>query len=334
VFETTVSVWVDHPAYLSYKDDTTNTWVTGVQTQSSRLSELLRTRAFVVDVAQRTSLAPLVGSTSGENRINELITRGVTVGAPANTTGPTTSTTTPNASEHLLVIRVQAASAQVSYELCKAIVDAYQEKMAADQSDQASLAADFYQSRLQDAQTQMSKATSDLRRYVASHQADIADSTLSDPNQQGLTAAMLDPRLGALQDSVLASQNAVKSAQAALDQAQQEAMMSAEGQQYGFQVLDPATMPTVATPQTKKIVIYPVAALVAGLALTALLLMLFVASDRSVRADTDLAPGVRVLGTIPFLQVKRIPKKLRPVATRRAMGAAAGASLPAPGGAR
>src|ERR1051326_3770172 len=109
VFETTVSVWVDHPAYLSYKDDATNSWTTGVQTQSGRLSELLRTRAFVNDVAQRTSLAGLIGSTAGENRINDLITRGVTVGAPSTTTGPVTSTAT--AGEHLLVVRVQAASA-------------------------------------------------------------------------------------------------------------------------------------------------------------------------------------------------------------------------------
>ena len=32
--------------------------------------------------------------------------------------------------DHLLVIRVQASSGQLSYELCKAIVDAYQEKSA------------------------------------------------------------------------------------------------------------------------------------------------------------------------------------------------------------
>jgi len=332
VFETAVSVWVDHPAYLNYKDDATSAWVTGVQTQASRLGELLRTRAFVTNVAGRTSLAPLVGNPIGEARINDLIARGVTVGAPAQTTGPVTARLT---GDHLLVIRVQASTAQLSYELCKAIVDAYQEKTEADQSDQASVAADFYQSRLTEAQLQMNKATTDLRRYVGSHQTDSADgSLLTDPTQQGLSAAMLDPRLGALQDTVQASQNAVKTAQGALAQTQQEAMMSAQGQQYGFQVLDPPQLPTVATPQTKKIMIYPLAAAVAGLALMGLLLVLLVASDRSVRSDMDLAPGLRLLGTVPLLQLKRVPKSLRSGATRRAIGAPAGTALPAPSGAK
>jgi uncharacterized protein involved in exopolysaccharide biosynthesis len=330
VFETAVSVWVDHPAYLNYKDDTTNAWVTGVQTQASRLGELLRTRAFVTSVAGRTSLAPLVGSPIGEARLNDLIARGVTVGAPAPTTGPVTAALT---GDHLLVIRVQASTAQLSYELCKAIVDVYQEKTEADQSDQASVAADFYQARLTEAQSQMNKATSDLRRYVSTRQTDSADGSLTDPTQQGLTAAMLDPRLGALQDTVQASQSAVKTAQAALAQAQQEAMMSAQGRQYGFQVLDPPQFPTVATPQTKKIMIYPIAAAVAGIGLMGLLLALLVASDRSVRSDVDLAPGLRLLGTVPLLQVKRVPKSLRDGATRRAIGAAAGTALPAPSGA-
>ena len=61
------------------------------------------------------------------------------------------------------------------------------------------------------------------------------------------------------------------------------------GQQYGFQVLDPPQLPTVATPQTKKIMIYPLAAAVAGLGLMGLLLVLLVASDRSVRSEMDLA---------------------------------------------
>src|SRR4051794_10530228 len=69
VFETSVGVWVDHPAYLNYKDGF-NPWLTPVNNQTARLSELLRTRAFLIDVAQRTTtLTPLLGSSSGEARI-------------------------------------------------------------------------------------------------------------------------------------------------------------------------------------------------------------------------------------------------------------------------
>jgi hypothetical protein len=70
------------------------------------------------------------------------------------------------------------------------------------------------------------------------------------------------------------------------------------------------------------------------LCLSAVLLVLLVASDRSVRADADLVPPVRVLGVVPTLKLKKAPKKLRAVATRRAIAATAGTALPAPSGAK
>jgi len=324
VYETTVSVWIDHPPLLNYNDGS-STWVSGVQSQSGRLSELLRTRAFISDVASRTSLAPLVGSAAGQARLADLIARDVSING---TSGAATTSVT----DHLLVIRIQANTAQLSYELCKAIVDAYQEKTAADQTDQASVAVDFYQSQLQTAQQQLAKSTQDLRRYAISVQANNPDAAQPADAQGGFAAAMLDPKLGALQSNVQAGQLDVKNAQANLNQAQQSAMMSAQGQQYGFQVLDAPQLPTAATTQIKKIVIYPIAAAVVGLGLAAMLLVLLVASDRSVRSEVDLASGLRVLGTVPSLQLKRIPKKLRSVATRRAIGVPAGMALPASGG--
>jgi capsular polysaccharide biosynthesis protein len=326
VYETSVSVWIDRPAYLNTRDGT-NAWVSAVQTQSGRLSELLRTRAFLTDVVQRTSLAPLAGSPAGLTRLAEMITRDVTIGSAGTMAGPATT------SEHLLVIRVQGATAQVAYELCKAIVDAYQEKTSADQADQAGVAVDFYTSRLQDSQQQLNKAGQDLRRYAAIVQSNSSETSQPDA-ASGLTAAMLDPKLGALQSNLQAAQLDVHNAQAALNQAQQDAMMAEQGQQFGFQVLDAPQVATAATAQIKKIIIYPIAALVVGLGLTGMLLVLLVASDRSVRSEQDLAPGLRVLGTVPMLQLKRVPKKLRSVATRRAMGAPAGMALPLPGGAK
>src|SRR5439155_11579808 len=79
-YETVASIWIDHPAYLNVKSDT-NGWMSPLQSQSNRLNELLRTRAFVNDVAQRTSLAPLVNSAAGQTRIADLIARGVTIGS-------------------------------------------------------------------------------------------------------------------------------------------------------------------------------------------------------------------------------------------------------------
>ncbi len=331
VYETGVSVWIDRPAYLNLKDNS-EPWTSPVETQSSRLNDLLHTRAFLNDVAQRTSLASLTQTPAGEQALSDLVTRGVTVGSGGGTAGAAPA----NASQHLLVVKAQAPTAQVSYEMAKAIVDAYQEKTAADQADQASVGVDFYQQQLQDAQQQLNKANQDLRRYVVGQQADGSDtSTQPDAGQQSLPAVMLDPKLGTLQANVQQAQLAVNNAQAALNQAQQDATAAAQGQQYGFQILDPAEMPTAPTVQTKKIIIYPIAAVVIGLGLSCMLLVLLVASDRSMRSEQDGSlGGVRVLGTVPMLRLKRVPKQLRSVATRRAMGAPAGTALPSPGGAR
>jgi hypothetical protein len=316
-FETAAGVWIDRPAYLTEKDGG-NTWISAVQTQSTRLNELLKTRAFQVDVAQRTSLAPLTSSAAGQVRLADLLARSVVItGGTANAAG----------NEHLLVIRVSAANAQLAYELCKAVVDAYQEKTAADQADQGSVAVDFYQGRLTEAQKQLTKASTDLRRYVAARQSDGSD--VPTTNDNSLTAAMLDPRLAGLQGNVQAAQLDVNNAQATLKQAQLDAMMSAQGLQYGFQVLDAPQLPAAATPQIKKIIVYPIAAAVAGLGFAAMLLVIFVASDRSVRSDSDLAPELRILGTVPHLKLKNVPKQLRSVATRRAIGAPVGMALPA-----
>jgi capsular polysaccharide biosynthesis protein len=322
-YESSVSVWIDRPTYLNYKDPSTS-WLSPVQSQSNRLNELLHTRAFLTDVAARTSLAPLNNSAAGQARIADLMNKSVTIG------GASTITT---ASEHLLVVRVAVSSAQLSFELCKGIIDAYQEKTAADQADQAGVAVDFYAQRVKDLQVPLNTASQNLRRYVASRQ-DADPGQALDGAQLNLPAAMLDPRLGALQTAVQAAQVDVNTAQAALSQAQQDALTSATGQQYGFQVLDAPQLPTAPTSQIKKIIIYPIAAFVVGLALSATLLVLFVYSDRSVRSEVDLAPGLRLLGSVPHLQLKKLPKKLRSGATRRAIGSSAGTALPIAGGAK
>jgi len=55
--------------------DGTSAWVNGVQTQAGRLIELLKTRAFLTDVAQRTSLATARQLAAGQRVIADLIGR-------------------------------------------------------------------------------------------------------------------------------------------------------------------------------------------------------------------------------------------------------------------
>jgi len=318
-FDTTTTIWVDHPAYLSYQDGT-SPWVTPSGNHKGRLTELLHTRAFEADVATRTSLAPLVGTPVGEQRIDDLIVRSVTLANPG---------------DHLLVVAVSAPTARLSYELCTALVAAYQEKSEADQADQTNLAVSYYQGRIAEADQQVTKTGQDLRRYLATKAANSDPTASLDPNSMGsIPAALLDPKLAALQASAQQAQSDVNNARGAQLAAQRDAAAAAQGQQLGWQILDAARVPSAPTRQLRKILVYPVAAAVAGLGLSGVLLVLFVAADRSARGETDLTPGLRLLGVVPTLGLKRVPKHLRGVATRRAIGAAAGMALPAAPGSR
>jgi capsular polysaccharide biosynthesis protein len=325
VYESAVGIWIDRPSYLNYKDSNVS-WVSPVQSQSGLLAELLRTRAFLADVANRTSLGPLMATPAGEARVSDIIARSVSIaggGGPASTFG----------ADHLLTIRVQYSNPQLAFELCKAIVEAYQEKTDADMSDQTDLAIQFYTGRVQESQQQLNKVTQDLRRYAASRQID--PNTQTNPNSpDALPAAMLDPRLASLQSAVQQAQADFSNAQAALTNAQRDAMAAQQGQELGFQVLDEPRLATAPISQLKKIMMYPIAGLVVGLGLSGMLLVLFLASDRTVRVEADVTPipGLRMLGTVPNLKLKRRRRKQQPVLARRAIGAMAGTALPAPGG--
>jgi uncharacterized protein involved in exopolysaccharide biosynthesis len=322
VYDSYVTIWVDHPTYLNYQDGT-NPWITPAMAQTNRLSELLHTRPFEMDVARRTSLAPLIGSDVGEARIDDLLTHTISLLRPG---------------DHIVMVAISAPTAQLSYEIATALVDAYQEKVQADTADQSSLAISYYQSRIQDAQQQVSKSGADLRRYLATQaatgDATVGYDTAGAPATSQVAATLLDPKLAALTTGVQQSQTDLNTAQAMLLAAQRDSSAALQGQQLGFQVLDPARLPLSPTRALRKLLIYPIAALVSGLGLSAILLVLFVAADRSARGESDLAPGLRLLGAVPMLNVKRVPKKWRPVATRRAIGAAAGMALPAARGAR
>jgi hypothetical protein len=76
--------------------------------------------------------------------------------------------------------------------------------------------------------------------------------------------------------------------------------------------------------------------MVVGLGLSLVLLVLLVASDRSVRGENDLPEGSRVLGAVPQLNLKlnRLPKAARRDAMRKAIGFVAGTALPAPTGSK
>jgi uncharacterized protein involved in exopolysaccharide biosynthesis len=311
-YEAYVGVWVDRPAYLNTNASDWNNYLSPAQNQSNRLGELLRTRQFLVDVVGRTSLANVVGNDRGEQRVRDMLASDLGI-FPSN--------------NHLLVMRFRAQSPQLAHQMLNAVVDAFKEKSATDRIDQANLASGFYENQLQTAQADLAKASGELRRYVT------ANPHLTDPegpDSRRVAVAGIDPQLAELQRRVTNAQQALERATGSLDQAQLNAAAALEGQELGFQVIDPAKQPTQPSRELRKRIIYPLAGLLVGMAFSGAVLVLLLATDRTVRNEADLGSSVRVVGVLPQLKFKRLPKRSGPDIARRAIGFVAGTALPAP----
>ena len=319
-YESGTGIWVDRPAYLTNATNSDwNPYLSAGVNQSTRLNELLRTQSFINDVVRRTVLSPLLSTPKGVDRVDQLISGGLTV----------------TANGHLIVVRMKTENALLSYQLLDALVNAFRDNAASDRINQASLATSFYESRLATATDELVQLTTSARQYVSANPGAFASSlnasggASSGPGSlQALTA---DPQLMDLQSRIQAKQDEVDGLRKSLDQARQDASASLDGQEFGFQVVDPPQVPTVGGRDLRKRIIAPAAALIGSLAFSAALLVLLTMTDRSVRsvADLDLAT---VVGEVPELKLKRRAKNAGQIATRRAIAFVAGAALPAPKG--
>jgi capsular polysaccharide biosynthesis protein len=314
-YESSSVVWVGRPTYLRSVDEGGGWWATPAQIETGRIVDLLRTRAFMVEMARRTDLASMVGNDPGEADLMAYIGR--SVGA-----GPTGT--------NLLTIWARADHPQLAFQMTNALVEAYRERRTAERMEQATLGISFYETRLHDAQQELDKATTAIRRYVAANPR----LTTIDPNRGaastaaarlGLPPIAIDPQLAELIRRVDAEQKDVDTIRSTLDQARIEIAASMEGQDVSFRIVDAARVPSAAVSQRRRLAIFPAAGLVVGLGLGAGLLVALVVADRSLRSLNDLPPHVRVARAVPFLQVRRLPQGLRPITTRQAIGYVAGA---------
>jgi uncharacterized protein involved in exopolysaccharide biosynthesis len=323
-FESSSVVWVGRLTYLRSADEGGSWWLTPAQVETARISDLFRTRAFVLDVAKRTDLAPLVGSQQGEENVLSYFGRNVVVVPAGN---------------NLVTFTARADQPQLAFQVANAVVETYRERRADDRNEQAGVAISFHEARLQEAQEELAKATAEIRRYVAANPR----LTTIDPNRgasataaarMGLPPIAIDPQLAELIRRVDAEQKEVDSIRATLDQARMETAAGMQGQDINFRVVDAAQVPRTPVSQRRRLLIFPVAGLVVGLGLGLGLLVALVVADRSVRTATDLPVGVRVARVVPFLSLRKLPRRSRPRTTRQAIGFVAGAALPAPRGVR
>ncbi|MCC6173981.1 MAG: hypothetical protein IT305_01650 [Chloroflexi bacterium] len=317
-YEVEAGVWVDRPAYAPTSDDW-NRYITPAQNQQGKLTELLRTRNFVEDVARRTALEPLLATTQGREDVAEYLQRTITA-LPTGT--------------KLLTIRVRTENADLSMDIIKATLTAFKERMTSERIGQASAAISFYEGQLKDASDQANRSQEALRRYVAANPR----LTTLDPDRGvgssvaarlGIPTTAIDPQLGDLLNNLDRDQKEADRIKELLERAKFDASASLEGNDTSFQVVDEPLPPAGARRERKRLLIFPAAALVAGLAVSATLLIGLAAADRSARSMADLRMVGRVVGVVPRMGLRRLPRSAGPETTRRAVAFVAGTTLPA-----
>jgi uncharacterized protein involved in exopolysaccharide biosynthesis len=316
-YEAVASVWAGTPPVPVGSQDEAVRYLTPAQAQTAKLSAMLRTRWMRDAIAGRTSAAPLIGTQAGEDTLQRMVEKDLTI------------TTTGN---DLLSLKFRGSSSELAQQFLQAVIDTYKDKASTDSASAGAVASSFYQDQLQDAQAALDNANRDLRRYLAAH-PEYASSGAGAP------AALADPTLATLQNNVQYSQKLLEDAKAAAQQAELKAAAALDAQDAAFEVIDPPVAAVRPTRDIKTLIIFPAAALVLGLGLSSLLLVLLVSGDRTARDDADLAAlGLRVLANVPQVQLARsrgLPEGLATGhAARRAIGFIASNALPAPSGAQ
>lgn len=313
-YEAQAGMWVEQATYLNYSNDALNPYLSPAQNQRNRLVELLQTRSFVAEIAKKTVLAPLTLAPGGEDALRQLFARDF----DAATSG-----------DHLLVLRFRAEDRELAMDALNKVIASFKSRTATDRYGQAQVAINFYQTRLTRAASELVAAKEGYRKYLAENAA--VATTL---NTRGYDAARLvDLRFGEVARRLEAAQRDADAAQSSLDRATLDVSAGVEGMEFGFRVMDPVIAPPTPSRQLRKVLVYPLVALLTGLVLSATLLLLLALSDRSVRSLADLGPDTVILGVLPPLRARGIARGAGPGVTRRAVGFVAGATLPLRGGA-
>ena len=316
-YEVWAGLWVERPAYVPSGDDW-NRYITPAQNQQSRLVELLKTRSFTEDVARKTSLGPLLDSNDGRVEVYDYLQRAIAPIATGN---------------KLLNIRVRTEDPDLSMEIIQATVSTFRDRNQNDRMIAASQAISFYEQQLKDAEDKLNVSRESMRRYAVANPRAVTEDRSSTAVRSTLPTSATDPQLAEVLQRLDQDQKEVERLRGLVSQAKFDATANLEGTDSSLQILDPPVYPTRAQRDRRRLLIFPAAAVVIGMLVSALLLVALAASDRSVRSTADLRSSGRVIGVVPRMGLRKMPRQSGPETTRRAIAFVAGtaiAALPAP----
>lgn len=315
-YETWAGLWVERPAYVPSGDDWSR-YVTPAQNQQARLVELLKTRSFTEEVARKTSLGPLLDSNEGRDEVYDYLQRAIAPVATGN---------------KLLNIRVRSEDPDLSMEIIQATVSTFRERNQNERMIQASQAISFYEQQLREAEDRLVTSRESIRRYAVANPRAVAEAPTG-ASRSTLPTSATDPQLAEVLKRLEQDEKEVERLRGLVTESKFEATATLEGTDSSLQLLDPPIYPTRAQRERRRLLIFPAAAVVIGALVSALLLVALAASDRSVRSTADLRSTGRVIGVVPRMGLRRLPRQAGPETTRRAIAFVAGtaiAALPAP----
>jgi capsular polysaccharide biosynthesis protein len=314
-YETTAGLWVERPSYVPSTDGADwNRYVTPAQNQVQRMNELLKTRSFTDDIARRTSLAPLLDTPEGRDDLFEYVGRVVYPVATGS---------------KLLTIRVRAEDPQLSMEIINGTVAAFRERNQNERMQASASAISFYEQQLKEANDQTTASRDRVRRYVASNSRAASIDPNAPASRVNLPTSAVDPQLAELLKQLENNERESERLRGLLEQSRFEASASLEGNDASLQLLDAPVFPSRAERERRRLFIFPAAAVAIGTLVSALLLVALTASDRSVRSTADISTMGRVIGVVPRMGLRRLPRQAGPETTRRAIAFVAGTTLPA-----
>jgi capsular polysaccharide biosynthesis protein len=314
-YETTAGLWVERPSYVPATDEGNwNRYITPAQNQQQQMNELMKTRSFTDDIARRTSLALLLDTPEGKEELFEYLGRAVYPLPTGN---------------KLLTVRVRAEDPALSLEIIQATVAAFRERNQNERMQASASAIAFYEQQLKEANDQTTGSRDRVRRYITSNPRAVASDPNAAASRVSLPTSATDPQLAELLKRLETDERESERLRGLLEQARFEASAALEGNDASLQLLDPPLFPTRAERERRRLLIFPAAAVAIGTLVSALLLVSLTASDRSVRSTADLSTMGRVIGVVPRMGLRRLPRQAGPETTRRAIAFVAGTTLPA-----
>lgn len=283
-YDVSVTIWAERALYLSVPGD--NPWVTPAQMQVNLLSELLRTRAFLVRVAKDTPLQAYTTSESGRDFLEEYFARRLWVSARGS---------------QVIDITFRTAQPELGIAVLNSLIAAYTEHVTLSGQEQARTAMEFYQGLLPEREQEFVKSSDALRNFLLSLPPRPTD------DQATAERVLERAQLVELQRREDLARRRYEDTLSTLERIQLQENARETAQARGFRIIDPPVAPTQPISIRREFIMPLAATAAVGLGLPVLVTILTTWLDASLRSRRDVQHrlGLMTLGGLPRYRAQR-----------------------------